>query len=285
MVNSIPKATNRDENGVYGWEKTVKDVNNIDETFANARDLGYTRLNHARVTAVGKLGKYDSKDIYSIQVQSNGKLSIALRNTNTEEEKKVLDLSKYDEKLDEIKKMLDPEGWKAEQEKKQKELEEMDLLDTTAKGMTLKVYTVKNGRQVLLADSTAEKGSKEREVLEQIIKGEYRAKAGNYYIEIGTQDGYEFDEDPAYAMQIMQGTTFKHDYVLTETVSNDTKNKKISTVPSETSTSGRLSAGNAMLIQAQRYQSTAQMLAVGYLNMADINNKQDSTSKLFSALL
>lgn len=284
MVNSIPKATNRDENGVYGWEKTVKDVNNIDETFANARDLGYTRLNHARVTAVGKLGKYDSKDIYSIQVQSNGKLSIALRNTNAEEEK-VLDLSKYEEKLDEIKKMLDPEGWKAEQEKKQKELEETDLLDTTAKGMTLKVYTVKNGRQVLLADSTAEKGSKEREVLEEILKGDYRAKAGNYYIEVGTQDGYEFDEDPAYAMQIMQGTKFKHDYVLTETVSNDTKNKKISTVPSETTSSGRLSAGNAMLIQAQRYQSTAQMLAVGYLNMADIQNKQNSAAKLFSSLL
>ncbi|MBO5443381.1 MAG: hypothetical protein J6A33_06300 [Alphaproteobacteria bacterium] len=284
MVSSIPKTTNRDENGVYGWEKTVKDVNNIDETFANARDLGYTRLNHARVTAVGKLGKYDSKDIYSIQVQSNGKLSIALRNTNAEEEK-VLDLSKYEEKLDEIKKMLDPEGWKAEQDKKQKELEETDLLDTTAKGMTLKVYTVKNGRQVLLADSTAEKGSKEREVLEEILKGDYRAKAGNYYIEVGTQDGYEFDEDPAYAMQIMQGTTFKHDYVLTETVSDDTKNKKISTVPSETTSSGRLSAGNAMLIQAQRYQSTAQMLAVGYLNMASIKNKQNATAKLFSSLL
>ena len=284
MVSSIPKTTNRDENGVYGWEKTVKDVNNIDETFANARDLGYTRLNHARVTAVGKLGKYDSKDIYSIQVQSNGKLSIALRNTNAEEEK-VLDLSKYEEKLDEIKKMLDPEGWKAEQDKKQKELEETDLLDTTAKGMTLKVYTVKNGRQVLLADSTAEKGSKEREVLEEILKGDYRAKAGNYYIEVGTQDGYEFDEDPAYAMQIMQGTTFKHDYVLTETVSDDTKNKKISTVPSETTSSGRLSAGNAMLIQAQRYQSAAQMLAVGYLNMASIKNKQNATAKLFSSLL
>lgn len=284
MVSSIPKTTNRDENGVYGWEKTVKDVNNIDETFANARDLGYTRLNHARVTAVGKLGKYDSKDIYSIQVQSNGKLSIALRNTNAEEEK-VLDLSKYEEKLDEIKKMLDPEGWQAEQDKKKKELEETDLLDTTAKGMTLKVYTVKNGRQVLLADSTAEKGSKEREVLEEILKGDYRAKAGNYYIEVGTQDGYEFDEDPAYAMQIMQGTTFKHDYVLTETVSDDTKNKKISTVPSETTSSGRLSAGNAMLIQAQRYQSTAQMLAVGYLNMASIKNKQNATAKLFSSLL
>lgn len=284
MVSSIPKTTNRDENGVYGWEKTVKDVNNIDETFANARDLGYTRLNHARVTAVGKLGKYDSKDIYSIQVQSNGKLSIALRNTNAEEEK-VLDLSKYEEKLDEIKKMLDPEGWQAEQDKKQKELEETDLLDTTAKGMTLKVYTVKNGRQVLLADSTAEKGSKEREVLEEILKGDYRAKAGNYYIEVGTQDGYEFDEDPAYAMQIMQGTTFKHDYVLKETVSDDTKNKKISIVPSETTSSGRLSAGNAMLIQAQRYQSTAQMLAVGYLNMASIKNKQNATAKLFSSLL
>lgn len=284
MTSSISGVTNKDDKGVYSWEKTVKDVNNVDESFANARDLGYTRLNYARITAVGKLGKYDSKDIYSLQVQSNGKLSLSLRNTNAEDEK-VLDLSKYEEKIDEIKKMLDPEGWKAEQEKKQAELEKMDLLDTTAKGMTVKVYTVKNGRQVLVGDSTAEKGTKERDNLDAMLKGEYKAQKGNYYIEVGTQDGYEFDEDPAYAMQILQGTTYKHDYIMTETVSDDTKNKKITKTPSQNSASGALSPANALLIQAGRYQSTAQMLSVGYMNMASINSKKDSVSQLFSTLL
>ena len=30
--------------GVAGWDKSVVDINNIDESFANARDLGYSRL-------------------------------------------------------------------------------------------------------------------------------------------------------------------------------------------------------------------------------------------------
>ena len=31
MVNSIPRASNKDENGVSSWEKTVVDVNDVDE--------------------------------------------------------------------------------------------------------------------------------------------------------------------------------------------------------------------------------------------------------------
>ena len=45
--------------GVAGWDKSVADVNNIDETFANARDLGYSRLNNTRISVIGQLGKYD----------------------------------------------------------------------------------------------------------------------------------------------------------------------------------------------------------------------------------
>ena len=57
----------------------------------------------------------------------------------------------------------------------------------------------------------------------------------------------------------------------TEQVSEDTKNKKKSTVPM-TNVGGTLSAVNALQIQAQRYQTAAQMLQVGYMNMADIYN-------------
>ena len=35
---------------------------------------------------------------------------------------------------------------------------------------------------------------------------------------------------------------------------------------------GTLSAVNALQIQAQRYQTAAQMMQVGYMNMADIYN-------------
>ena len=64
MVNSIPRATNVDDSGIGRWEKSVKDVNDVDEKFANARDLGYMRLNYARVSTVGQLAEYDTVDMY-----------------------------------------------------------------------------------------------------------------------------------------------------------------------------------------------------------------------------
>ena len=71
MVNSISSTTNVDDNGVSYWEKTVTDVNDVDESFANARDLGYLRLNYARISTIGNLSKYDSQDIYKVQMPVN----------------------------------------------------------------------------------------------------------------------------------------------------------------------------------------------------------------------
>ena len=159
MVSSISGATNVDENGVYGWEKSVTDVNNIDETFGNARDLGYTRLNYARITTVAKLGEYNNKDMYKVQVQSNGKLTISLRNQGNDEN--VLDLSEYEEALAELKKQTDPEGYAAEQAEKKEKEKNAGLLDNEAPGMYIKIYTVKNGKEVLIGDSTADKDSEE----------------------------------------------------------------------------------------------------------------------------
>lgn len=176
MVSSISSTTNKDENGISSWEKTVQDVNDIDEKFSTARDMGYTRLNYARVTTIGSLAEYDSVDYYKIQVQSNGKLSISLRGTQGDEEEKVLDLSEYEEKLNELKKLTDPEGWAKEQEEKKAAEANQKLLELTAKGFQLQVYTVKNGKEVLVGDSEAEKGSKTYEAMKEILSGDYRAK-------------------------------------------------------------------------------------------------------------
>ena len=268
MVSSISSTTNKDENGISSWEKTVQDVNDIDEKFANARDMGYTRLNYARVTTVGKLAGYDSVDYYKIQVQSNGKLSVSLRSTEGEDET-VLDLSEYDAKLEELRKLTDPEGWAKEQEEKKAQEANARLLDLTAKGLQLQVYTIKNGKEVLIGDSNAEKGSDEYEAMSQILSGDYRAQKGTYYFKVSRDESVESDKEMPYALQVLQGTSYKHDYVMTEQVSEDTTNKKNSTVPTS-STDGTLSGANAMLIQASRYEATAQMLAVGYQNMASI---------------
>lgn len=258
--------------GAKVWEKNLTDMNNVDETFANARDLGYTRLNYSRLTAIGKLAKYDSVDIYKTQVQSNGKLAISLRD-GTEDEN-VLDLSKYEAMLDQLKQQTDPEGYRREQEAK-KAKEDDNLLSMTAEKMSVQVYMVKNGREVLVGDSTADKGSKTREAMDEMLKGDYRAKKGDYYIKVSrNEEKTTKNELVSYAMQVTMGDKFKHDYVVKEQESEDTKNKKESKLPmTQTSSTGALSSVNALEIQAARYQSTAQMLQVGYMNMADIYNR------------
>ena len=255
------------------WEKNVTDVNDVDEKFANARDLGYTRFNYSRLTAIGKLANNDSVDIYKTQVQSNGKLSISLRNASSDDDK-VLNLSKYDAYLDELKRKNDPAGWMEEQQKKKEEEANQNPLELTAPGMRIEVYMKKGGRDVLVGDSAAEKGTKTREAMDQILSGEYRAKKGEYYIKVTRAEDADQKDDVAYALQIQMGNSYKHDYVAMEASSSDTKNKKTSIVPSTTDyASNTLSAVNALQIQATRYQATAQMLQVGYLNMASIYNK------------
>ena len=277
MVSSISSTTNKDENGISSWEKTVQDVNDIDEKFSTARDMGYTRLNYARVTTIGSLAEYDSVDYYKIQVQSNGKLSISLRGTQGDEEEKVLDLSEYEEKLNELKKLTDHESWAKEHEEIKAAEANQKLLELTAKGFQLQVYTVKNGKEVLVGDSEAEKGSKTYEAMKEILSGDYRAKKGTYYIKVSRDDTVDSKEEMPYALQIMQGDSYKHDYVMKEQVSEDTTNKKNTNVPTS-STDGALSGANAMMIQAARYQTTAQMLEVGYQNLASIYSSGSTTT-------
>ncbi len=291
MTSAIPSSTsNRDENGVYSWEKGVVDVNNIDESLANARDLGYTRLNHARVTAVAELGKYNDRDMYKIQVQSNGKFSLSLRRGGGDDDK-VLDLSKYDAYLDELKKKYDPEGYKEETEREAEKLKNQDLLDTTAEGMYVKVYTIKNNKEILIADSSADPESDEYQNAKAILSGEYKATKGNYYIEVGTREGVDASDGVPYALQVMQGTSYRHDYVLRQSDSADTKNKEISTKKQEAlysvnNGSYMISAAYAAQIQAVRYDGAANMLASGYLNMASVTaDKEDAAISTFSLLL
>lgn len=266
------KSTSIGETTAKAWEKTVADVNDIDEEFSNARDLGQTRLNYSRLTAIGQLSKFDSVDIYKTTVvSSRGKLAISLRNAEGNDEK-VLDLSKYETYLNQLKQQTDPEGYAKEQAEKRLKEAEQDSLDLTAPGMKIEVYmTNKQGKQVLIGDSSAEKGSKTREAMEQILSGEYVAGRGDYYIKVSREDDVSSTKEMPYALQIRMGETFKHDYIATETVSQDTKNKTTSRI-SAASTS-LLSGGSALQIQATRYQATAQMLQVGYLNMADIYSK------------
>ena len=97
---------------------------------------------------------------------------------------------------------------------------------------------------------------------------------GDYYFKITrNEDTAERNEEISYALQVSMGANFKHDYVMKEQESEDTQNKTESKIPLTTSSTGSLSSVNALEIQATKYQATAQMLEVGYLNMANIYNK------------
>lgn len=288
-------------NGVAGWDKSVADVNNVDETFANARDLGYSRLNNTRISVIGQLGKYDEKDLYKVQVQSNGKLFINLR-TGEAEKDKVLNLSKYDQELAKIKADLKEMGVKTGEEvidttpktplekaeaavakmKEEREKAKAGLLDDIAKGMTIKVYMTKGNRTICIGDSTADKSSKEYAAMKSILSGDYKAKKGMYYIEVGAEKTPK-TETP-YVMQIKQGTKYVNDYLVTETKSEDSKNETIS-LTSSTSSSEQISSAYAMQIQAQRYDATTTMLSNAYTNLLSIRNKKTGAQKLFSNLI
>ena len=291
-------------NGVAGWDKSVTDVNNVDESFANARDLGYARLNNTRTSVIGRLGKYDSKDLYRIQVLSNGKLFVNIRNGDSLEKDNVLDLSKYEQSLNELKSTMEKMGMVTEEEtpvidttpktpleiakdevakmKEERAKANAGLLDDIAKGMTIKVYMQQGKKTTVIGDSTASKESKEYAAMEKILSGDYRAKKGTYYIEVSSEE--KISEEKPYIMQIKQGRRYVNDYLVTEANSEDSKKQTIS-LTSSTSSSEQISSAYAAQIQAQKYDATTTMLSDAYTHLSSIKNKKTGLVKLFSGLV
>lgn len=290
-------------NGVAGWDKAVTDINNIDETFANARDLGYSRLNNTRISVIGRLGQYDAKDLYRVQVQSNGKLFINIRNGDSVEADSARQKA-YEAKINELKDTLASMGIKQEGEEEAPKVPEPQtpiekaraevakmkeerakanagLLDELAPGMNIKVYKQQGKKTVLVADSTADKNSKEYAAMQSLLEGKYRAKKGDFYIEVGANEAIK--EEKPYVMQIKQGSRYVNDYLVKEANSEDTKNQTIS-LTSSTSSSEQISSAYAAQIQAQRYNATATMMTDAYSHLSSIKNKPTGLQKLFSKL-
>lgn len=260
------------------WEKKVADVNDIDDTFANARDLGQTRLNYSRITAVGELSNNDTFDIYKTTVVSkHGKLSLSLQSAGAED--KVLDLSKYEDYINQLKLEFNPDEYYDELKKKEEEDAKKYILEDSAPELNVQVYsTDKFGRQVLIADSTAEKDSDLYNNLKQMMGGEYEAKAGDYYVKVSRNDTVTSKEKVQYAVQMMMGKNYKHDYIAIETQSQDTKNKttsKVASISNSTNSYGTplISAASALQIMASSSQGAADMMTAGYLKLASIYNK------------
>lgn len=270
------------DSSARSWEKTVTDVNDIDETFANARDLGQTRLNYSRITAVGELSNNDSYDIYKTSIVSKrGKLSLSLQSGGADD--KVLDLSKYEDYINQLKLEFNPEEYYEELKEKEKEDENKYILEDYAPELNVQVYsTDKFGRQVLIADSTAEKDSELYNTLSLMMSGEYEATEGDYYIKVSRNDTVTSKDNVQYAVQLMMGTSFKHDYIAIENKSEDTKNETTSKVPAESSSGANygtslISASSALQIMASSDQGAANMLSAGYANLVNIYSKNSKS--------
>ncbi len=270
------------DSSARSWEKTVTDVNDIDETFANARDLGQTRLNYSRITAVGELSNNDSYDIYKTSIVSKrGKLSLSLQSGGADD--KVLDLSKYEDYINQLKLEFNPEEYYEELKEKEKEDADKYILEDYAPELNVQVYsTDKFGRQVLIADSTAEKDSELYNNLSLMMSGEYEATEGDYYIKVSRNDTVTSKDNVQYAVQLMMGTSFKHDYIAIENKSEDTKNETTSKVPAESSSGANygtslISASSALQIMASSDQGAANMLSAGYANLVNIYSKNSKS--------
>ena len=270
LTSRSSTAAVKDEKGVAGWNKTVTDMNNVDELFRNARDVGYLRMNVSRVNVIGRLSaKYDSSDLYKVQIQSNGKLRVALRSGDTEDSEKVMDMSKYEKALREAGIDVNLSG---DEKKSTTDDTEKSLIEQSAPGAKMLVYMKRGGREVLVADSHAAEGSKLRIAADQMLTGDYKAKKGDYYVKLERDDTIQVKDELMYALQMQVGDSYKHDYTITEKISDDVKNKKISKVQA-TQLYGVLSNANALEIQATKYEATANMLADSYLNLASIYNR------------
>lgn len=266
----IPSNSNIDDKGIQYWEKQAKDVNNVDETFDNARDLGYVRLNYSRLTAIGKLSsQYDSSDMYKITVQSKGSLGLSIRTTGDGD--KVLDLSKYDEAYKQLLAQTDPEAYQALIDKENEESSKKQLLEYTAPGMKVEIYQSKNGRNVLIGDSAAEPGSDLRVALEDMLKGEKQVVAGTYYAKISRDDSIGANDELDYIFQTSMGKGFKHEYAFTEAPSTDTKANKESKI--SVAMQNQLGGASAMQAQAERNQLLSQMMTISYQGISSLYSK------------
>ena len=231
------------------WAKSSSDVYN--DTIKTARDMGNLRLNYSRLNMITTLSENETEDWFSFKSLSKGKLRLSAINVSALQDKSK-DVSQDD---------IDNAA--SDYEKA--------TADFKAKGLRVEIYTKQGYRDKMIATNDDSK-SKEYAAFEKMMKGEFDAGKGTYYIHVTTQDGKPVKKDTLYALQVQMGDTYKHDYVTKETAVNhkglsegqiqQKKNEEQmnSSMTNATTNSGILSA-----------QGASDLLAAGYTNMATIN--------------
>lgn len=255
------------------WEKNVQDLPKAEDGFKEARDIGQARLNYSRLNAVGELSKNDTIDYYKFNAISRGKLRITFRDSGSSEDSDGpldIDTNKY----------LKAAGIEVEEDTAENALSDAEseyqkiLDDLKLKNVKVQVYTMTNGKEKLVADSSAEDSSKYKEAFESLSRGEYRvSKPQDYYIKVSRVDPTESSEAHQYAIQVQIGSeSYKHQYMSIETkASSETSTVNGTTSSAQLSMDSALALAEANSLAASATTGAVTMLSDGYSNISSIS--------------
>lgn len=253
---------------IKSWKKTSVDT--YADSIKNARDMGQARLNYSRLNMVTTLSKNETEDWFSFTTTSRGKLRLTAINISAAQKENKKDLSKTTAS-DELEEAA------SNYEKAIEQFRGQDL--------KVEVYQYVNNRQTLVATNEEGKG-KQTEAFEQMMRGQFNvAKKGTYYVHVTTKDGKPVSEDTLYALQVQLGDKYKNDYITQEQSIDHTKMTKRDMALANAQSALSTAAVNSKVLAMQ---NASNLLAIGYTNLATIQQQQsgnNSGSGLFNFLI
>ncbi len=180
-------------------EKQTQDIYN--ESWGGARDMGYIRKDHSRISVISSLSANDddSADWYKFFVQTKGDMTMAVK-TDAE-----TDLE------------LDPES----------DTYFEDVIEYfSGAGLTIEMYQDRGGRMEVVATNDKE-NAEGFSKFEDLVRGTLDTQAtGQYYVKVSTVDGEPPKEDINYILQFQMGTSFKYDFATVESALDLTGQEK-----------------------------------------------------------
>ncbi len=234
-------------------EKQTQDVHG--ESWGSARDMGYIRKDHSRISVISSLSANDDDkaDWYKMFVQTKGDLRMSVQ-TDAE-----TDLE------------LDPES----------ETYFEDVVEYfSGAGLRIEFYQNQGGRMNVVASNDKENETAYAN-FEHLVRGTLDTQAtGEYYVKVTTETGEPPKEDINYILQFQMGDSFKYDFATVESSLNLSEQDKAELAIEEALSGGSLyseevqglldnATTNSLIMQGQ---AAATLLEAGAASMTNILN-------------
>ncbi|MBR7158615.1 MAG: hypothetical protein IKD08_02915 [Alphaproteobacteria bacterium] len=223
------------------WDKTSSDVTNNVEGTDTARDIGYVRNNYYRLNLASSLSEKDTEDWYSFNVISQGKLRITLRTAGEEDDESSQSTESTTDAFEQY------------------------IKDFEGKNIVFEVYeSVGYGRTEIIA-SNDESNEKLFAKFKELMTGDTKiSKTGTYYIRVARKEGASDKDEEPYLLQVQMGDTYKHDYVTTESATDQ------SAAAQQNALLDKVQA--TMANSFNQGAALSDMLQIGYNNVAKLHS-------------